>query len=234
MEAIEKKVRGPKLTEFNYLGYAADYALDTVKRHCLAEFENSWASVLMANGQDVTEEDFTKNYLWCVYVSGFSAQVVTANFDRLLHAYGMVSDGQFVQAKQGTEPSMEPVFRIWKNKAKFKAVHMTRMMIQSASWPVFHKMYLASKDPKVIQQLPFMGPALSRHLARNIGNVDMVKPDVHMVRLADTFLPHFRLSDDVTKTTRLCEEVRKVCTLMSSWPLGKIDMVLWYAMATTR
>jgi len=234
METIKKKVRASKLTEFNYLGNAAEYALFLVNRYCKAEFRNSWSSVLAAHENVVSEEVFMKNYLWCVYVSGFSAQVVTTNFDRLLEAYGVVCGGHFVEAHATGSPDIEKVFQVWKNKAKFKAMSKTRALIKELSWPKFHEMYLTEKDPEVIGRLPFMGPALSRHLARNIGNMEMVKPDVHMVRLADIFVPHVKDSDAVTKTTYLCKEVRKVCTHMFDWPLGKVDMVLWYAMAITR
>ena len=90
----------------------------------------------------------------------------------------------------------------------------------------FRKRYLDARDPLAIQNIAFMGPALSMHLARNLGAVQLVKPDVHLVSLAKNF--GFYTAND------LCVGASESCLHMADWPLGKVDLLLWYAAATIR
>ena len=236
MEQIFTKVKGKKLTDFDDLETMANYAWDVVHRHCQRAFYDSWESIKYASVNPITEEAFFKNYLWCVYVSGFSAKAVTANYDKLLLAHNLVdSRGFFIPALHADPPCKDKVFAIWKNHAKFNAIFDTRKRVRDG-WTHFRKTYLDGRNPLDIQNIAFMGPALSRHLARNLGAVNVVKPDVHMLRLAEKFLPkdyewHETGMDDVE---RLCRRVTDTCIKMDSWPLGKVDLLLWYAAATLR
>ncbi len=81
---------------------------------------------------------------------------------------------------------------------------------------------LRQTDDKVafIGTLPYMGPALRHHLARNLG-IDTVKPDRHLLRLADRFGFETPLA--------LCQAIQKDLELPGMKPerLGTIDVVLW-------
>jgi hypothetical protein len=236
METIRKKVKGKKLTEFTDLNEMVEYAWSVVHDHCKEEFYDSWESIARMSTDIITEEFFFRNYLWCVYVSGFSAKAVTANFDRLMSAHNLVdSHGRFVPSEKAQPPCKEKVFGVWKNHAKFNAIFETRSRVREG-WPPFRKKFLDSRSPVDIQQIPFMGPALSRHLARNLGGVQIVKPDVHMVRLTKKFLPSNAewWETGLDETERLCLAASNSFQRMKDWPLGKVDLLLWYASATLR
>ena len=235
MENITTKIKGPLLTDFKSLGEMANYAWGVVKLHCLAEFNKSWASIEGAAHRAVTEEEFFRNYMWCVYVSGFSAHAVSRNYDKLLAAHNLVDDqGKFVPSSQALFPDKEKVFLIWRNRAKFAAITETRRLVHQTTWPDFHHEYLWSKSPQALQGLSFMGPALSRHLARNLGNVQIVKPDVHLVRLANRYNVAPQFAGIEEQASLLCEKAQKSVPEMAGWPLGKVDLALWYASATLR
>lgn len=232
MEAIHKKVRGKKLIECPDLKSMVDHAWDVVQTHCKVEFDDSWQSIASLQTGPITEEIFFKNYLWCVYVSGFSAKVVTAKFDGLLMAHNLVNaHGIFVPSEKADPPSKEKVFMLWKNHAKFNAIFNTRLQVRDG-WVPFRQKFLDGRDPLSIERLPFMGPALSRHLARNLGGTHVVKPDVHLVRLAQKFVPNE--SSAVESVERLCHAATESLDQLKGWPLGKVDLLLWYASATLR
>lgn len=232
MEWIRVKVKGKRLVECESLEEMASLAMKVVQDNCSREFYDSWESIAYASVNIITEEAFFRNYLWCVYVSGFSAKAVTANYDKLLVAHNLVDGhGRFVPSEIASPPDKEQVFKIWRNHTKFNAIFKTRAEAREG-WQPFRKRYLEDRDPKAIQNIAFMGPALSRHLARNLGGVQIVKPDVHMLRLAEKFV---HVSDSGSdKVELLCKRVSEVHPGMKDWPLGKVDLLLWYASATLR
>ena len=156
METIKKKVKAKKLVECGDLHQMTEHAWDVVHAHCSGEFYDSWESIARASVDVISEEFFFRNYLWCVYVSGFSAKAVTANYDKLLVAHNLVDErGKFVPSEKASPPDKDQVFKIWRNHAKFNA----------------HD---------------------------------------------------------------LCVGARESCLRMADWPLGKVDLLLWYAAATIR
>jgi len=226
VETIKKKFKTKKLVECGDLNQMTEHAWDVVHTHCSREFYDSWESIAQASVDVISEEFFFRNYLWCVYVSGFSAKAVTANYDKLLTAHNLLDKhGKFVPSEKASPPDKDEVFKIWRNHAKFDAIFKTRNQVREGWYP-FRKQYLDARDPLAIQNIAFMGPALSMHLARNLGAVQLVKPDVHLVRLAKNF--GFYTARD------LCLSARESCPRMSQWPLGKVDLLLWYAAATIR
>jgi hypothetical protein len=226
MESINTKVKAKKLVDFESLDEMALHAWLIVHEHCRKEFYDSWNSISLASVDVISEEFFFRNYLWCVYVSGFSAKAVTANYDKLLVAHNLVDvRGRFVPSEIASPPDKDQVFKIWRNHAKFNAIFKTRAEVREG-WSPFRKRYLEDRDPLAMQNIAFMGPALSMHLARNLGAVQLVKPDVHLVRLAKKF--------GFDTAHNLCLGARDACPRMAHWPLGKVDLLLWYAAATIR
>ena len=82
----------------------------------------------------------------------------------------------------------------------------------------YHKKFneLMESDNKVdyLESFSWIGPITKYHLARNIG-IDTVKPDRHLVRLAETF----GFGDPLT----MCKEIQKD----NDTKLGTIDVILW-------
>ena len=67
---------------------------------------------------------------------------------------------------------------------------------------------------EAIRCLPFMGPATSYHLAKNLG-LDVVKPDRHLLRITDVtgYQSPYEMCCDIAKVT--------------SDKLSVIDLVIW-------
>lgn len=84
-----------------------------------------------------------------------------------------------------------------------------------------------AEDPiEYLDTLPMIGEVTRYHLARNIG-IDCVKPDRHLVRMAEAF--GYGHSDKVPEqykiVTKMCKDIQN--SIGGSEPLGVIDVVLW-------
>lgn len=164
--------------------------------------------------EHVTPKEFWSEYIWCVYTSGFNARVVSKQFFELLRAYNswqtVALHNRWIE-----------VSGINKNSAKYNAIRKTAQLLhryetepQADWWAHFKRDYLAT--PEHMRQLPFIGSVTCHHLARNLG-LDSVKPDLHLVRLAE----FFEWPDPLT-----------MCSFLGGLfdeRIGVVDLILWYA-----
>jgi len=86
-----------------------------------------------------------------------------------------------------------------------------------ARWEAWRQDRLSS--PELLRRLPYVGPVTCFHLARNLGMLECVKPDLHLVRMAE----HWGYPGCV----EMCEDLRP-----DGMPLGIVDLILWYAAST--
>ena len=166
--------------------------------------------------QHVDEHRFMREYLWCVYVSGFSAKTISNKYAALLRAHKIENfSGRYEPiAVSNIVRDFSGVYSVFKNRTKAAAVQETRGCILEQTWPWFFREFVEHRDPSELDGLPNIGPALARHLARNLGNLNICKPDVHLNRLAK----HYGY-----------EDAERLCLAVSSDPVGKTDMILWFA-----
>lgn len=203
-----------------------EHAYTYVTAHRKEMLDNVWSTVIKADwGRNVTEHYFMREYTWCVHVSGFSARVISKKFDDILRVHNIEDvPGHYVPiTSDNIITDFSQVYAVYKNKNKAKAIQAVRQIILQLGWPEFMNCYVRHGEvgptPETLQRLPFLGPALSCHIARNLGNQDAVKPDLHLVRLAEKY--------HLSSVTELCQEINE--SLGLTRPLGYIDLVLWIA-----
>lgn len=174
---------------------------------------------------DVTPEHFFQEYVWVVHATGFRASVVGKFMPRLVKAYGPWDR----LAKEFFGDVMERVKAVCNNPQKARAVHATARLMSdrvfsgdgasaSVRWREFRDSSLS--DVEKLSDLPYIGKITRFHLARNIGLLECVKPDLHLVRMAD----HWGFSS--------CEEMCRSMREGEDTPLGIVDLALWYAAST--
>ena len=179
---------------------------------------------------NVDEDFFFKEFTWVVHASGFSAKAVGKFFPKLLLAYGHWEE----LAERNFDEVMERMTPMCKNRQKAKAIHsmsvmMKKSLTESLSsgitfgiwWDTFKKDKLSS--PELLAQLPYIGKVTCFHLARNLGLLEFVTPDLHLVRMAK----HWGFPNP----TSMCESIQKEHTRVTGekMPLGIVDLVLWYS-----
>ena len=178
----------------------------------------------------VTPHFFFLECVWVIHATGFNAKVVSSLLPRLKMAYGLGADGTGwdVLARTPEQEMLDRVLPVCNNPQKARAVRIIATLMHEAmfpedgnvlpkTWEEFRAERLST--PALLAKLPYIGKVTCHHLARNIGILSSVKPDLHLVRLAEHW--GFESCDD------MCEAMRP-----PGWPLGIVDLVLWYASST--
>jgi endonuclease III len=168
--------------------------------------------------ESVTPAFFFQEYVWVVHATGFSAKAVGKFMPRLMAAYGKWDR----LGREKFAPAMARVKAVCNNPQKAKAVHSTasRMVaeLRDTPWEEWRRENLSSVEK--IGELPYVGKITRYHLGRNVGLLDCVKPDLHLVRMAD----HWGFKD--------CESMCLAMRGDDEVPLGIVDLAVWYAAAT--
>lgn len=189
-----------------------------IKQCRFKEFQEITDRLVKASHTPITEEFFLLEYVWCVYVSGFKASHISKKFSAIVKVHKIQDqDGNFQPTQLANclpLDNLQPIYEVFKNKAKAKAIQQVKHKIASMSWNSFCREFLNDRKPGTLQRLPMLGPALSCHLARNLGNLAVVKPDVHLTRLAK----HYQYNS-----------VLEMCQMLSPNPPGITDLILFLA-----
>ena len=168
--------------------------------------------------RNVTPEFFFREYVWVVHATGFSAGAVSKFIDRLFLAYG---DYNTLASEKDSDVAKK-VLAVCNNPAKMQAVKKTAGIIstgiKNVGWDKFKLTSLSSTDK--LSNLPYIGKITCFHLGRNIGLLDSVKPDLHLVRLSNEF--GFNSCEEMCISMRGDDKV----------PLGIVDLYLWYTAST--
>ncbi len=201
-------------------------AREFAEKHYWKEMANIWGTKF----SDVSPGHFFLEYVWVVHATGFNAGVVAKMLPRLVPAYGLRDDGSgWDLLADKPEPDMlASVLPVCNNQQKARAVQRTARIMRDAmfprdrtarveTWEEFRQERLSSAEK--MTDLPYVGKITCHHLARNLGLLDSVKPDLHLVRMAD----HWGFKDCVA----MCEAMRP-----PEMPLGIVDLILWYAAST--
>lgn len=170
--------------------------------------------------EDVTPEFFFREYVWVVHATGFSAKAVGNFMPKLERAYGRWDQC----GSEKFDTVMGRVKAVCNNPQKAKAVHATatRMVkeLRNTRWDDWRKENLCRVEK--LLELPYIGKVTCFHLGRNIGLLECVKPDLHLVRMAEYW--------KFASCEEMCRDMRK--DSHDSMPLGIVDLVLWYAAST--
>lgn len=141
------------------------------------------------NIKKTTRGQFFHEYVWCVLNAGMKEQVARKIYNRFKEKFDLSEirhEGKREAIKKG--------------------------MKQYKTW--FTEVLASDNQIDYLESLPWIGPITKYHLARNIG-IDCVKPDRHLMRLAEEF--NFKTPLD------LCIEIQNHVNER----LGVIDIILW-------
>lgn len=132
---------------------------------------------------------FFNEYVWCVLNAGMREQIARKMYDNYITDYNI---------HKISHPS--------KRKA---IIHV------SDNYNTYFQQLYTSPDPVAyLETLPWIGGITKYHLARNLG-IDVVKPDRHLVRLANAF--GYPIAHD------MCLDIQRD----NNTRLGTIDFILW-------
>jgi hypothetical protein len=236
MELLDDSLKFEKhsLSTFNSAKEMWDFAFNHVKTLRNFELTTWWDAIEETSKLEYIPEDkFVIEYTFSVYASGFKASTIAKKFEALLFYHGITNSyvpgasignhrGNYIPITNDTilPAWYQDVFKVFNNRKKAEAIQKLRRLIWSKKYEHFHNEYVITRDPLKLQELPYIGPALGFHLARNLGNTKAVKPDVHLNRLASRY--NFDSAEDMCL---------KIAENEPGLEPGFVDLVLWIASA---
>jgi hypothetical protein len=121
---------------------------------------------------------FLKLYCRAVYGSGFKAAIVQAKFPALKQAFHHFDLDALARME-----SLAPALAVLGNERKARCFLHGAQAIAAEGWGHF-KRHLQRGGPVILQKLPGIGPITQYQLAKDIGLMDVPKPDVWLRRMA--------------------------------------------------
>lgn len=159
--------------------------------------------------ETLTAVEFFRESAWVVLSSGLSETVVRRKFPALEAVFHDFDPSLVCSDNSARVKAME----VFGHVRKIESVLTIGATVQTLGTEgLLHKLY--DRPLEFLQTLPYMGPATSRHLVKNLG-MPFAKPDRHLMRIAD-----FVSRDSVQE---MCQEI----SLWLGEPLCMVDTVLW-------
>ncbi len=142
------------------------------------EHEIDWQSDL--NIEYITETDFLREAAWVVLSAGFRESAVRKCFQGVSKAFLHWCSAKRIHVCR--KRCQNRAISVFGNRRKIEAI--TEIVKRVADDDIeCIKMRIKSRGVEYLQELPYIGPVTSHHLAKNIG-LHVVKPDRHLVRMA--------------------------------------------------
>jgi len=159
----------------------------------------------------IKELDFLRESAWVVLSSGMSETVIRRKFPSISEAFDFWQSAAYIT--NNSDECRKKALTVFGHKGKIEAIISIAQRVFAQGFKIF-KGHIQKDGVRFIRSLPFMGPATSYHLAKNIG-LDVVKPDRHLLRVASV------TGFDSPET--LCEKIAEVV----GDRISVIDLVIW-------
>jgi len=159
----------------------------------------------------LNETAFLREAAWVVLSSGMRETVIRGKFPAFSQAFHNWTSAE--QISDGAEDCRQRALRVFAHRGKVDSIIDIAGRIVREGFDSF-KNKIDSEGVVFLQSLPFIGPATSFHLAKNVG-LDVVKPDRHLVRVCA--LAGYKTPTD------FCEEISNIV----GDRLAVVDLVVW-------
>jgi len=159
----------------------------------------------------IAENDFLRESAWVVLSSGMRETVIRLKFPAISEAFYSWRNARDIV--NNSEKCRNQAMKVFRHQKKINAIISIAERIFAHGFEFF-KIQIQRTGVTFIQSLPFMGPATSYHLAKNIG-LDVVKPDRHLLRVA--------AAAGFESPKFLCEQISKSV----GDRVSVIDLVIW-------
>lgn len=160
---------------------------------------------------EVTEHRFLKECAWVILSSGMRESVIRMKFPQVSEAFFDWCSAEEIVGHH--EQCVSSALVSFRHEGKIKAIAQCARIIHEKGFPSICD-ELASDPINVLQRFPYIGPATSYHVAKNIG-FSVAKPDRHLCRLSEL--------SGYDSPADLC---RALADYIGD-PIPVVDIVLW-------
>jgi len=161
--------------------------------------------------EELTERDLLRECAWVILSSGMRESVVRMKFSGIGEAFFEWSSAEVIVLHR--DQCVSSALVLFGHKRKIEAIAQCARIIYEKGFESLRK-ELTSDPIHALQQFPYIGPATSYHVAKNIG-FPVAKPDRHLCRFAE--LSGYQNPSDLCKA--LAEYIGD--------PIAVVDIVLW-------
>lgn len=161
----------------------ASRMFEEAKHYCEENYpdELDWANGISSETfKNLKSKRFLSEYCWVIYASGFKVSTVESIFPTLRTAFKDFELDALSKMK-----SLKAALSVFNNERKAGSFLKGSKMIADEGFPAFKKR-LKKEGLDMLEQLPGIGPITKYHLAKNIGLADEAKPDIWLVRAAES------------------------------------------------
>jgi hypothetical protein len=132
------------------------------------------------NFSSITESVFLREAAWVILASGMSDAIISKKFDAISNAF---CNWEIDKIKKQKAKCRTTALHIFNNDKKIDAILFIAKKINDEGFDQI-KREIQTSGIEYLITLPFIGPATSYHLAKNIG-FSVAKPDRHLVRISE-------------------------------------------------
>jgi len=161
--------------------------------------------------ESVTESYFLREAAWVILSSGMKETVVRGKFPAISNAFLHWSSAAEIVAQ--AEICESRAFESFRHKGKLNAILTIAHAVQEIGFENLMRT-IQCNGPETLQRFPYLGPATSLHLAKNLG-LGVAKPDRHLMRIAG--------KSGYNSPADLCNDIASLV----GEDIAVIDLVLW-------
>lgn len=173
------------------------------------EEEINWQKNISCS--QITESGFLCELVWVILSSGMRETIIRKIFPKVAHAFYDLNHIDLIVNNQ--EQCKSNALKVFNHEKKIDAIIKIITEISMEGFNSFMKKVKTEGIP-FLMKFPYLGPATSYHLAKNIG-LNVVKPDRHLLRIAD--ITGFK------NPTQLCGFISEKV----GDPISVVDIVIW-------
>lgn len=129
----------------------------------------------------LSKTDVLREAAWVILSSGMKEKVIRGLFPKISAAFYHWSSLADIVVNE--EKCFSEAMSVFGNKGKIKAIIYFADQLDNMDDAQL-KNSIENDPIKYLSRFPYLGPATSLHLAKNLG-IDVVKPDRHLVRIAE-------------------------------------------------
>lgn len=161
--------------------------------------------------EKLTEKMFLSEAAWVILAGGMKESVIRMKFPSISEAFCSWESARVISKEKKT--CRQSALRVFGHEGKVDAIITISKLIAERGFPAV-KMNIRNEGAQFLSTMPYLGPATSLHLAKNIG-LNVPKPDRHLCRIA-------RATGHIDPAN-LCRTIGEYV----ADSLAVIDIVLW-------
>lgn len=159
----------------------------------------------------VDDTTFLSEHAWVVLSSGMNVKVVEKLYTALAPVFNEWKNASYICIKR--EEVKADALKHFAHSSKLDAmIHMASHIATNGLRDTINS--IQQLGPEFLEQFPFLGPATSKHLAKNLG-LNVPKPDRHLVRISKKF--------GYLNTHFFCQDIADT----TGDKISVVDVVLW-------